>query len=148
MRRPKNSFCALPGRELANSMPVPCATLDQVQCQRLDPVPCKTQDQFGPILGIGPTSFSYPVPCGTLDQFGPIFDIGPTTFSDDLTQSSHMLKLKLLAVWKLFSPNKTNKHLKIKQSHMGHRTNFVTFRFVSTLHSHKCQFYLTIFIFY
>ena len=27
------------GRELAISMPVPCATLDQVQCQILDPVP-------------------------------------------------------------------------------------------------------------
>ena len=31
-----------PGGKLANSMPVPCATLDQVQCQRLDPVPCRT----------------------------------------------------------------------------------------------------------
>ena len=30
---------SFPKRELANSMPVPCAKLDQFQCQRLDPVP-------------------------------------------------------------------------------------------------------------
>ena len=71
-----------PVRELTNSMPVPCATLDQVQCQRLDPVPYKTQDQFGPILGIGPTTFPDPVPCGTQGQFGPILGIGLVTFLD------------------------------------------------------------------
>ena len=58
-----------PGSELANSMPVRCATLDQVQCQRLDPVPS-----------------------GSWDQFGPIFDIGPATFSVDFSKSPTYVK--------------------------------------------------------
>ena len=46
---------AIPGDELANSMPVPCSTLDLVLCQSSDQVQSMRLDQVGLICDFGPS---------------------------------------------------------------------------------------------